>query len=249
MNGPGPGAEAPIAATPQRVAELRAALTATRDRIAAAAHESGRDAGELTLVVVTKFFPVQDLLALAGLGVTDVGENRHQEAQAKAAQIPAEVRANLRMHFIGQLQSNKAAAVAGYADVVQSLDRAKVAAGLGRAAESAGRTLEVTAQVDLAGDDAGRGGVSPQELPRLLDTIADTRGLHLRGLMAVAPLGGDPAEAFERLAVLREQTVAQHPHATWMSAGMSGDLEQAVRSGATHLRVGSAILGSRPAQR
>ncbi|WP_392425800.1 YggS family pyridoxal phosphate-dependent enzyme [Barrientosiimonas humi] len=233
----------------ERRDELAANLQRVRERIDAACADAGRSPEELTLVVVTKFFPASDVALLADLGVTDVAENRHQEAGEKVASLDPDVRRRLAVHFVGQLQSNKAAAVTRYADVVQSVDRAKIARALDRAAGERDHPLEVTVQVDLSGDDAGRGGVRPADLPALVEEVAGLEHLRLRGLMAVAPLGADPAPAFDTLAELAESTRRDHPDATWMSAGMSGDLEQAIAAGATHLRVGSAILGSRPAQR
>jgi pyridoxal phosphate enzyme (YggS family) len=228
-----------------RADELSANLDRVRERIAAAASAAGRPPGEVGLVVVTKFFPASDVRLLAGLGVADVGENRHQEAQAKAAEC-ADL--GLRWHFIGGLQSNKAAAVAAYADVVESVDRAKLLAPLARGAHERGRPVEVLLQVSLDPPDHGaRAGVSPEGLAELADAAAATDGLLLRGLMAVAPLGEDPAAAFDRLARIRAGFLADHPDARVLSAGMSGDLEQAVAAGATHVRVGSAVLGSRPA--
>lgn len=225
--------------------ELAAALAAVRARIDAALADAGRE-DEPTLVVVTKFFPATDVDLLTGLGVTDVGENRDQEAAEKVGRLTA--RDALTVHFIGQLQSNKAASVAAYADVVQSLDRAKVVRALGRGAEAAGRVLDVTLQVRL--DDAeGRGGAAPAEVGALADLVAGHDALRLRGVMAVAPLGGDARAAFARLRGVSEQLRADHPDATWVSAGMSADLEDALAEGATHLRVGSAILGSRPPHR
>ena len=157
-------------------------------------------------------------------------------------------RDRLRLHFVGQLQSNKAASVARYADVVQSVDRAKLARALDRAATASGRVLDVTVQVGL--DDAeGRGGVAPGEARALADLVAGSASLRLRGVMAVAPLGADPRAAFARLREVGDGIRADHPDATWVSAGMSADLEAAVAEGATHLRVGSAILGSRQSHR
>lgn len=233
----------------ERRDELAANLQRVRERIGAACADAGRSPEELTLVVVTKFFPASDVALLADLGVTDVAENRHQEAGEKVASLDPDVRRRLAVHFVGQLQSNKAAAVTRYADVVQSVDRAKIARALDRAADERDHPLEVTVQVDLSGDDAERGGVRPADLPALVEEVAGLEHLRLRGLMAVAPLGADPAPAFATLAELVESIRRDHPDATWMSAGMSGDLEQAIAAGATHLRVGSAILGSRPAQR
>jgi pyridoxal phosphate enzyme (YggS family) len=227
-----------------RVADVRDGLDRVRQRIASACRDAGRDPGEVTLVVVTKFFPAADVRLLADLGVRHVGENRHQEAAAKAEEC-ADL--GLSWHFIGGLQSNKAAAVAAYADVVESVDRAKLLAGLQRGAHDRGRDLDVLLQVSLdpAGAD-GRSGADPAALSDLAARVADHGALRLRGLMAVAPLGEDPAVAFGRLAALRDDFVADHPDAAVLSAGMSGDLEDAVRAGATHVRVGSAILGPRP---
>jgi pyridoxal phosphate enzyme (YggS family) len=227
-----------------RVEDVRDGLDRVRQRIASACRDAGRDPGEVTLVVVTKFFPAADVRLLAELGVRHVGENRHQEAAAKAEEC-ADL--GLSWHFIGGLQSNKAAAVAAYADVVESVDRAKLLSGLQRGAHDRGRDLDVLLQVSLdpAGAD-GRSGADPAALSDLAARVADHGALRLRGLMAVAPLGEDPAVAFGRLAALRDDFVADHPDAAVLSAGMSGDLEDAVRAGATHVRVGSAILGPRP---
>jgi pyridoxal phosphate enzyme (YggS family) len=236
---PGPGPDAG-----ERRQQLAAGLAAVRSRIAAACADAGRDPDEVTLVVVTKFFPATDVRLLADLGVTEVGENRHQEAQAKAAEC-ADL--GLVWHFIGGLQSNKAAAVAAYADVVESVDRAKLVGPLDRGAAERGRPLDVLLQVSLdPAGTPGRAGAEPEELPGLAERVAAAEALRLRGLMAVAPLGEDPGAAFARLAAVRADLLGAHPGATRLSAGMSGDLEHAVRVGATHVRIGSAVLGSRP---
>ncbi|MEZ0580973.1 YggS family pyridoxal phosphate-dependent enzyme [Nocardioides sp. MH1] len=225
--------------------ELAAGLAAVRERIERSCGTAGRDPGEVTLVVVTKYFPASDVALLADLGVTDVGENRHQEAEAKAAECAADGVEGLRWHFIGGLQSNKAAAVAAYADVVHSVDRAKL---VGRLDAGAGeRVVDVLLQVSLDPPDReGRAGADPADLAALADRVAAADHLRLRGLMAVAPLGEDPATAFARLSAIRSELVASHPSADWLSAGMSGDLEAAIEAGATHVRVGTAVLGSRP---
>jgi pyridoxal phosphate enzyme (YggS family) len=223
-----------------RLEQLRSGLAGVEQRIGAACADAGRDRSEVLLVVVTKTFPASDLRLLAQLGVTDVAENKQQELGAKhdeLAELP------LRWHFVGQLQSNKAGAVADAADVVHSVDRAKLLGPMDRR----GRPLEVLLQVSL--DPPGRphrAGAAPADLPALADAVLASEHLSLRGLMAVAPLGEDPADAFARLAEVRAGFVASYPSATWLSAGMSGDLEDAVRAGATHVRVGSAVLGSRP---
>lgn len=224
--------------------EVAAGLASVRGRIERACAAAGRDAEEVTLVVVTKFFPASDVRLLADLGVRHVGENRHQEAEAKAdecADLP------LVWHFIGGLQSNKAAAVAAYSQVVESVDRPKLLGPLARGAHEADRQVDVLLQVSLDPPDrVGRAGADPADLPGLATAVEEAEGLRLRGLMAVAPLGEDPAAAFARLAGVRRDLLVDHPRADWLSAGMSGDLEQAVHAGATHVRVGSAVLGSRP---
>ena len=235
-----------VPAEDERRDEVAARLAGVEERIATACAAAGRDRAEVTLVVVTKFFPVSDVRILHDLGVRDVGENRHQEAQAKrseCADLP------LRWHFIGNLQSNKAAAVGAWADVVQSVDRARLLPGLSRVAHDRATRLDVLLQVslDVPGQGGARSGVAPYDAVGLAREVAAADGLALRGVMGVAPREGDPGEAFGRLAEVRDEIGAEVPGATWMSAGMSGDLEQAVRAGATHVRVGSAVLGNRPA--
>ena len=228
--------------------EIARRLDVVRRRIDEACFQADRSSGDVTLVVVTKFFPASDVRVLAELGVTDLGENRHQEALAKREEC-ADLA--LRWHFIGRLQSNKAAAVGSWADVVQSVDRAKVLPGLSRAAASRDAVLDVLIQVSLdppgAGD--GRSGAAPDDVVELAAAVEDGERLRMRGVMGVAPLGGDPAAAFATLARLGAAVRSRVPSATWVSAGMSGDLEQAVAAGATHVRVGSAVLGNRPAPR
>jgi PLP dependent protein len=232
----------------ERGPELARRLAEVEGRIRTACSAAGRDRAAVTLVVVTKFFPVTDLELLAGLGVGDVGESRDQEANAKVAELEEATRRALHLHFIGQVQSRKAGSVARYADTVHSLDRSKVVAALDRGAAAAGRRVQALVQVSLD-DDPGRGGVRPQDVRRLADEVAQAPSLDLRGVMAVAPLGADPAQAFARLEEVAAGVRADHPDAAWISAGMSGDLEVAVAHGATHLRVGTAILGSRPVLR
>jgi len=224
--------------------EIAAGLDAVRTRIADAARAAGREPDEITLVAVTKFFPASDVRILADLGVTDVGENRHPEAGDKRAEcddLP------VRWHFIGGLQSNKAVAVGSYADVVESVDRAKLVSALNRGAHDRSHEVDVLLQVSLDPPGrAGRAGADPAALAALAQAVEAAGMLRLRGLMAVAPLGEDPRTAFARLAEIRAQFVRERPGATWLSAGMSSDLEAAIEAGATHVRVGSAILGARP---
>ena len=235
-----------------RLEQLRERLTAVRERIDSAVAAAGRPERTPELIVVTKFHSAEDIRRLAALGVTDVGENRDQEAAEKAAALGG---LDLRWHFIGQLQSNKAKSVVKYAHAVHSVDRLQVAGALAKAIaaeqERTGRApLDCFIQVSLD-DDAGghRGGALPADIPALAAQLAGAAGLRLAGLMAVAPFGADPGPAFEKLAELSARLTAVHPGATGISAGMSQDLEQAVRFGATHLRIGSDILGPRPALR
>jgi uncharacterized pyridoxal phosphate-containing UPF0001 family protein len=292
--------------------EIAANLAAVRMRIAAAAVHAGRHAAEITLVAVTKTYPASDVLHLAALGVTDVGENRDQEAAPKAAEVrtalgrgvslrapqdgaqagpalgrgvslrapqdgaqagPAlgrgvSLRApqdgaqagaagalsaeDLRWHFIGRLQRNKCRSVVGYADVVQSVDSVRLAVALAAAADDAGRERPLDVLVQISVDGAvGRGGAlaagdDPDVgLLRVAEAVASARGLRLAGVMAVAPLDWTPAAAFEEVARCAALVRAAYPDATVISAGMSEDLEQAVTCGATHVRIGSALLGKR----
>jgi len=221
-------------------------LRAVQERIAAAARAAGRDPSGVRLVAVSKTWPADAVRALAALGQADFGENRAQELLAKAAELTD---VPLRWHFVGQLQRNKAAAIARLGAVVHSVDRLPLAAALARAGESGGRPVDVLLQVDLggpAGEEAARGGADPADVPSLADAVAGMSGLRLRGLMAVAPRGVEPGPAFVRLAALAERMRADHPEATELSAGMTGDLEEAIAAGATLVRVGTAIFGARP---
>ncbi|MEV0719943.1 YggS family pyridoxal phosphate-dependent enzyme [Asanoa sp. NPDC050611] len=228
-----------------RRAELAANLARVRARIDAARSAAGRT-DEVTLVAVTKTYPATDVALLADLGVTDVGENRDQEAAPKAAAIGGRV----RWHFVGQLQRNKAKSVSAYADVVQSVDSVRLAAALDRGAAGHGRVVDVLIQVSLDGDPE-RGGALPDSadpdrgLGQAASAVADAEALRLAGLMAVAPLGAPPDAAFARLAEIAAAFHVDHPTALVLSAGMSDDLESAVSHGATHVRVGSALLGKR----
>ncbi len=228
----------------QRRRELTAGLAAVEARLAAACAAAGRPREAVGLVAVSKTWPVPDLLLMTALGIHDLGENRDQEARPKAAAL-AEAGAVVRWHFVGAVQTGKARSVASYVDVVHSLDRPALATALSSGAVRAGRAVEVLVQVSLDGDPA-RGGALPDDVPRLADLVAGLDGLRLGGVMAVAPLGGDPGSAFGRLAQVAEALRAAHPDAGAISAGMSADLEAAVAMGATHLRVGTALFGHRP---
>jgi hypothetical protein len=226
-----------------RRSEIRAGLRAVRARIAAACQAAGRSPAEVTLIAVTKTRPASDIGLLSELGVPDVGENRAQEAAAKAAECAA-LGLRLTWHFIGQLQVNKAASVISYANVIHSVDRLRLVGALGSRAVAAGRTVTCLVQASLD-DDPGRGGAAAAQVRVVADAIATTGGLVLGGLMAVAPLGVPPADAFAKLAELSLVVRSVQPAAVMISAGMSGDLEQAIEAGATHVRVGTALLGGR----
>jgi len=233
--------------------ELAANLATVERRIVDACAAAGRAREEVTLVVVTKFFPPSDVRLLAEAGVREVAESRHQEAVAKHEECHD---LDLVWHFVGGLQSNKAALVAHWADVVQSVDRAKLLAPLTQAARQRPHTadpIDVLVQVSL--DPAARhgparsgrrSGVRREDAVALAERVAATDWVRLRGVMAVAPRDGDPVEAFTELAEIAADVRSAVPSATWISAGMSGDLEAGVAAGATHVRVGTAVLGNRP---
>jgi PLP dependent protein len=249
-----------------RRAQLSANLEALRERIDLACLAVGRAHSDAALVAVTKTYPASDVRHLIELGLTDFGENRDQEAALKAAAVASESSeygataqgpgqpppsGRPRWHFIGQLQTNKVRSVVSYADVIESVDRLKLVAALDDAGRRADRVLTCLIQVNLAtaADGtavAGRGGAEPGEVERIADAVAGSGALRLGGLMAVAPLGAAPGPAFERLATLAMKVRGAHAGAAIISAGMSGDLEAAIAAGATHVRIGSALLGTRP---
>ncbi|WP_058044830.1 YggS family pyridoxal phosphate-dependent enzyme [Streptomyces roseifaciens] len=236
-----------------RRTELADNLARVEERISAACAAAGRPREDVTLIVVTKTYPASDVRLLAELGVRHVAENRDQDAAPKAAEcadLP------LTWHFVGQLQTNKVRSVAGYADFVHSVDRTRLVTALSTAAAKAGRTLDCLIQVALdaesgePGKRSERGGVAPDGVAELADALAGAEALRPAGLMTVAPLvgpyAGRPRAAFDRLMEISTGLRAAHPAANMVSAGMSADLDDAVAAGATHVRVGSAVLGVRP---
>lgn len=234
-----------------RRAEIAAALGVVRERIATACRAAGRAENAVRLIAVTKTFPVGDAALLTDLGVTDLGENREQEAGPKVADL-RELRpdADVRWHMLGRLQRNKARAVARWAAEIQSVDSDRLTDALDKAVrtarEAGDRTtpLDVLIQVSIDGDPE-RGGAPLDTLMPLADHVARSGELRLRGLMAVAPLTMTPDEAFARLARAADRLREDHPEATELSAGMTGDLESAVTHGSTCVRVGTALLGTR----
>ncbi|WP_327175245.1 YggS family pyridoxal phosphate-dependent enzyme [Streptomyces sp. NBC_01335] len=234
-----------------RSTELADNLERVEERIASACAAAGRSRDEVTLIVVTKTYPASDVRILHGLGVRQVAENRDQDAAPKAADCSD---LSLTWHFVGQLQTNKVRSVTRYADVVQSIDRIKLVSALSTAAAGE-RESELGCLIQVAldagnGERGDRGGVAPDGVEALADAVAAAPGLRLDGLMTVAPLAGPYAgrqrAAFERLMEISSRLRADHPAANMVSAGMSSDLEDAVAAGATHVRVGTAVLGVRP---
>ncbi|MGI5483246.1 YggS family pyridoxal phosphate-dependent enzyme [Streptomyces lavendofoliae] len=233
-----------------RKAQLAENLARVEERISAACAAAGREREDVTLIVVTKTYPASDVRLLHELGVRHVAENRDQDAAPKAA---ACADLDLTWHFVGQLQTNKVRSVVGYAHEVQSVDRLKLVTALSSAAARAGRELGCLIQVALdaeSGERGERGGVAPDGVERLADAVTAAPGLRLDGLMTVAPLAGPYAGrqrgAFDRLMELASGLRASRPAANMVSAGMSADLEDAVAAGATHVRIGTAVLGDRP---
>lgn len=218
--------------------ELAERYARVESAVAEACRSASRPRGDVTLIVVTKFHPASLIRDLAALGVRDVGENRHQDAAPKAALLTD---LPLTWHFVGQLQSNKARAVAEYARVIHSVDRDSLVTALARVE----RPLDVFLEVNLT-DDPGRGGVEPSGLVALAERVLEHPSLTLRGVMAVAPVGEQPRAAFARVRELSSLVRTVAPTATDISAGMSGDFAEAIAEGATHLRIGAAITGNRP---
>jgi pyridoxal phosphate enzyme (YggS family) len=227
--------------------EIARGLAEVERRIGEACLAAGRDRAEITLIAVTKTYPASDVRVLADLGVTQIGENRDQEAAAKARECAG---LPLTWHFIGSLQTNNVRSVVSYAAMVHSVDRPRLVTALSaaavRAGEEQGHGREIGCLVQVSfDDDPGRGGARPGDVPALAEAVARAPGLRLDGVMAVAPLGGDPGKAFAELRAIAATVQSAHPGAKIISAGMSGDLPQAIANGATHLRVGTALLGRR----
>ena len=236
----------------ERRDELAAAVMRVRDRIIAACVAVGREPAEVRLLAVTKTFPAVDVALLAALGLRDVAEARDQEAVLKVAEVTALAPAvPVRWHMVGRLQRNKTRSVAGWARQVQSVDSARLVDALDRAARAAQDVGErdgavgVLVQASLDGDPV-RGGCPLPELEALADRVAAAAGLRLDGVMGVAPLDVAAEMAFAELAAAAQRLRRTHPSAIELSAGMSGDLEQAIAQGSTCVRVGTALLGERP---
>ena len=216
--------------------ELEQNLELIKNRISVAAKAVNRDPNSITLIAVTKTFPVSDIELLYEIGVRDFGENRDQEGAVKAPELPADS----RWHFQGQIQSNKLKSIAIWADTIHSIDEISHARKLSSLVEQ----KDVFIQVSLS-EEVNRGGVEPADLEKFMEAVSELDNLVICGLMAVAPLGEAPASAFERLKEISEKVLNSFPRATSISAGMSNDFESAIAHGATHIRIGSPILGVR----
>jgi PLP dependent protein len=243
-----------------RESELTHALAAVRSRLAMAAEAAGRNVGEIELLPITKFFPATDVAILSRLGCRSVGESREQEASAKVAELarlaaasPRAERREVHWHMVGQIQRKKARSLARWAHTVHSIDSVQLVTALDRAVAAAlaeGRRehpLRVYVQVSLDGD-VSRGGVdiqTPGAVDQLCARVAESQSLELIGLMGIPPLEWDPDEAFDRLQSEHRRVLESHPNAVGLSAGMSDDLEIAVKHGSTCVRVGTALLGPR----
>ncbi|MET9491540.1 YggS family pyridoxal phosphate-dependent enzyme [Nocardia sp. NPDC006630] len=239
----------PVARSSARVAQLSAALNTLNERIDAACEAAGRARDTVRLLPVTKFHPASDIEILYGLGLREFGESREQEASDKVAQLRH--LSQVRWDFIGRLQRNKAKSVATWANTVYSVDSDRLVttldAGVRAALETGQRSapLRVLIQVSLDADPT-RGGVSDTAMLALADQLEKSASLQLAGLMAIPPLDADPDDAFERLARMHASLLSAHPQASELSAGMSSDLEAAIRHGSTCVRVGTALMGARP---
>jgi pyridoxal phosphate enzyme (YggS family) len=218
-----------------RRSEITSNLQVVRDEISKAVINAGRSLDEITLIAVTKTFPASDVEILRDLGVTHFGENRDADAAPKADAVAG------TWHFQGQIQSNKLKSITTWANVIHSLDEIRHFEVIEK---SAPHPLDIFCQVSLDGSE-GRGGVSEQKLYELAQAIEKSATHRLQGLMAVAPLGVDPADAFSKLSAIHKAFMADFPKANKLSAGMSGDYKEAIAYGATHIRIGSSILGSR----
>jgi PLP dependent protein len=237
-----------------REEQLARGLAAVRQRIADAAAQAGRNAGEIDLLPVTKFFPATDVAILSRLGCHAFGESREQEAAAKSLEVATLIRQTVRWHMVGQIQRNKARSIARWAHAAHSVDSARLAAALDRGVTRAidagerDEPLRVFVQISLDGDPS-RGGVDmlrPGAVDEVCDAVESARTLSLAGLMSIPPLDADPDYAFAQLADEHRRVLRSHPEATGLSAGMSDDLEAAVKHGSTCVRVGTALLGKRP---
>jgi pyridoxal phosphate enzyme (YggS family) len=222
-----------------RVDEISANLEKVKEQIKLAAASANRLSDDITLVAVTKTFPVSDIEILYSLGIRDFGENRDQETSAKVGLLPKDV----RWHFQGQIQSNKLKSITSWASFIHSVDQLRYAQMISD--YSAGNEKPIFMQVSLDKPPQSRSGVNPSELLELAGAISELPGIRLQGLMAVAPVNSPAEQAFAELEDIRSDFLSTFPDAKSLSIGMSGDYQIAIKYGATHIRIGSSILGIR----
>lgn len=234
-----------------QVETIRNNIEAIRERIAAACARSGRSTDEVTLIAVSKNFPVTSIKAAQEAGIADFGENRVQEFVEKATQVPPRLQdGDVTWHMIGHLQRNKARDVIAHADVFHALNSIRLAKDLNRRAEAAERSLPCLVQVNVSGESS-KFGIEPDEFESFLSEAAAFERLEIRGLMTLASPADDPEHVRPEMRLMRElrdrhrEGAASHHKLEWLSMGMSGDFEVAIEEGATHVRIGSAIFGQR----
>lgn len=229
----------------ERKSQILENLKLVRERIKSAAISANRNPDDINLIAVTKNFPIPDLLTLYEAGVRDFGENRDQEARQKVAQLPSDI----NWHFQGQIQSNKLKSITQWATYIHSVDQFRYAKMISDFTEGANRSIFIQISLDnppnADQESQTRGGVNPDTLLQLADEISQLPKVELLGVMAVAPLNGSVTEAFSRIAQFSSTLIKTHPQAKALSIGMSGDFEEGIKHGATHLRIGTSILGNR----
>ena len=227
-----------------RLIQLTENYQKIQSRIIEACNKSGRNTSDITVIAITKTYPAKDVDLLKRIGIENVGENKDQEASEKYK----EVKNKFIWHFVGQLQTNKVKSVVQYADYIHSVDRLSLVKEIQKMSQKINKIQKVLIQIELdeSQNDENRGGVNPQNLNDLAQEISSSPNLELSGLMSVAPLNMTSNQAFSKLEKIRSEFIKTYPLAKMLSAGMSDDLEEAVSHGATHLRIGSALLGERP---
>jgi PLP dependent protein len=234
-----------------RDSELKQRIASVQGRIAAAARRTGRDPADITLVAVSKTQPPEAVVAACQAGLHLFGENRVEEAIPKALAVERLLAPGTAptWHMVGHVQSRKASEVLPWAAMVHSVDSTKLADRLSRSSAAADRELAILLEVNVSGE-ASKYGLTPEQLPGVVEAIASLPGLRLDGLMTMAPIAADPElvrPVFARLAELKDKMTRRYPELTWrhLSMGMSDDFEVAIEEGATLVRIGRAIFDER----
>lgn len=225
----------------KRIDDISQALSQVEERIARACRSAGRIRDDVTLIAVTKTYPASDVQILQGLGINNFGENRDVEGVEKSSLIKA------HWHYQGEVQSKKIGSISRWAETVHSLDDLSHIEKFDRALQALGdKSLQIFIQVSLDGNPT-RSGLQPSDLMQACQAVTNSSHLHLMGVMAVPPVESDPEKSFAHVAAIAKGVKSSFPEARYISAGMSGDFEVAIAYGATHIRIGSQILGSRSA--